>query len=125
MSPLAHRVHHIHDGIMSMCLRELSDEVHTYNIPAIVWYGKGMELSGWTTTLNLCPETKVACPCVLTNIPRHLWPLVVLGNEFQSLPASRMPRNLGVMVLQCDAMAELWIIGHIDAVSETEQSITF
>jgi hypothetical protein len=79
-----------------------------------------MELSSWTTMLDLCPETKVACPCVLTNILRHLWPPVIPGNEFQGLPGSRMSHNLGVIVLRCDATAEPWIIGHIDVVSETE-----
>src|SRR5882757_6850164 len=83
MSLFPHGVYHIHNGIMSMRIRKFTNEVHTDDIPVALWSGEGMEFSGWATPLNLCPETDVACPHILTNVSRHLWPPVAPGYKLQ------------------------------------------
>ena len=119
MSSFPHS-HHIHDHIMSMCIWELSNEVHTDNIPVTLWYGEWVKLSSPTAISDLCPEAGVTCPCILSDILRHLWPPVVPGDEFQSLPTARISCNLCVMVLRCDTMTQVQDVGHIDAVPEIE-----
>src|SRR5882757_10947706 len=120
MSSFPYGIHHIHDSIMSMCVRKFTNEVHAEDIPTTLQDGERMELSGWAPSLDLRPETDVARPGILTNVSGHLWPPVAPGDKLQGFPASRVACNLGVMVLRCNAAAELRIIWNIDAVSETQ-----
>ena len=82
-----------------------------------------MKLSSWTALLNLSLETGVTCFHILANVAGHLWPPVVAGDKLQRFPVSSMPCDLGVMVLGDNAASQLWVIGDIDSVSETEESI--
>ena len=82
---------------------EFHNEVHTNDIPAALQSWEWVELSDWVASLNLSPKAGVTCLHILANVVRHLWPPVVAGDELQCLPASRMTRYSGVMVLQCDA----------------------
>ena len=99
MSLFPHRINYIHDGIMSMQVWKLYNEVYTDDIPAILWDGERVKLSSWTMPLNLSPKAEVTCLSILTNVVGHLWPLVVAGDKFQCLPAPSMSSNFGVMAL--------------------------
>jgi len=79
MSSFPYGIHHIHDSIMSMCVRKFANEVHTEDIQTTLRDGERMELSGWAPSLDLCPETECQCPGILTNVSGHLWPPVAPG----------------------------------------------
>src|SRR5882762_9294565 len=96
-----HGIYHIHDGIMSMCIRKFTNEVHAEDVPTVLQNRERMELSGWAVSLDLHSETDVACPSILTNVSQHLWPPVAPGNKLQGFPASGVACNLGIMVLRC------------------------
>src|SRR5882757_4320996 len=104
MSSFPHGIYYIHDGIMSMCVWKFANEVHTEDVPTVLWNGERMKLSGWAPSLDLGLETDVARPSILTNVSGHLWPPVAPGDKLQRFPASRVACNLGVMVLRCNAM---------------------
>jgi hypothetical protein len=96
MSSFPHGIYHINDGIMSMCIQKFTDEVYTDDVPTVLQSGEQMKLSGWAASLNLCPETDVTCPHILTNVYQHLWPPVAPGDKLQGFPAFRVACNLGV-----------------------------
>jgi hypothetical protein len=104
MCSFPYRIHHIHDGIVFMCVRKFTDEIHAEDVPAVLWNGERMELSDWAASLDLRPETDVACLNILTNVSQHLWPPVVPGDKLQGFPASGVACNLGVMVLRCNTV---------------------
>jgi hypothetical protein len=99
MNSFLHGIYHIHDGIVSMCIWKFTNEVHADDVPTVLQNGEWMELSGWAVSLNLCLETDVTCPHILTNVSQHLWSPVAPGYELQGFPASRVACNLGVMML--------------------------
>src|SRR5882757_3489767 len=87
MSLFPHGIYHIHDGIMSMCVWKFTNEVHAEDVPTVLWNGEQMELTDWVVSVNLRPETHLACPSILTNVSQHLWPPVALGDKLQGFPA--------------------------------------
>jgi hypothetical protein len=99
MSSFPYGIYHIHDSIMSMCIWKFVNEVHSEDVPTVLWNGEQMKLSSWVLLLDLHPETDVTCPGILTNISGHLWPPVAPGDKLQGFPASKVACNLGVMVL--------------------------
>ena len=71
-----------------MRVREFHNEFHADNIPAVLQSWERVKLSGWAASLSLSPEAGVTCFHISANVPGHLWPPVVAGDELQCLPVS-------------------------------------
>jgi hypothetical protein len=70
-------------------------------------------------------ETKIASSSVLSNVPRHVRPPVVSGDEFECLPPSGMSSNVAIVVKGHDLPSDVSSRGNIDLAMEIEYSVHF
>lgn len=110
------RVYDVHDSIVAIGLREFDNEIYTHNIPTGLGNRERVEFSNWLMA-------EVACLAVLANVTRHLGPPIVVRDQLERLPVSGVASNLGVMVLQDDAIVQIRVVGDIDLVPEIEDLI--
>jgi hypothetical protein len=98
MSLFAEGVDHYHDRVISVRLREFDYEIDTYGVPVGVRRRKRFEMAGWWSSQNLGTEAEITRRSVLTDVPRHMRPPVVLCNQLESFPPTRVPSDVTVMV---------------------------
>jgi len=80
--PLGDGVYYSHDGVMSGGLQEFDHEIDTERIPPCVWNGERLKFANRRVSPGFRPEAEITSAHILTNIPRHLRPPVVLGHQF-------------------------------------------
>jgi len=76
-----YRVYHCYDGVISGRFRKFHDEVHVEGIPPSIQYREWVQFSDREVSHHLCLETEVTDADILSDIPRHLGPLVVAGHQ--------------------------------------------
>jgi hypothetical protein len=81
VSCLGHGIYHYHHCVMTRRFWELDDEVYANGVPRSVGNRKRVELSDRRTSLGLRSHAQVTGRSVLPNIPGHLRPPVVPGDE--------------------------------------------
>ena len=91
-------IHHYHDGIVPIGLREVNDKVNTYCVPPPIGDWSGIKMTHWWLAQYFGPKTEIAGRGVPANVPRHLWPPVIPTHQFQCLPPSGVTSQLTVMV---------------------------
>jgi len=82
---------------MSGGLWEFDHEIDTGRIPLCVWNEEQLKFANWRVSPGFRLKAKITGTYILANIPRHPRPPVVLGHQFQCLPASGMSCNRGVV----------------------------
>jgi len=75
-------VYYGHDGIMSEGLREFDHKIDTEHIPPCVQNGERLKFANRRVSPGFHPEAEITGTHILTDIPRHLRPPVVLGHQF-------------------------------------------
>jgi len=75
-------VYYSHDGIMSGGLWEFDHKIDTECIPLCVWNGERLKFTNRRVSPGFRPEAEIIGAHILTDIPRYLRPLVVLGHQF-------------------------------------------
>jgi len=75
-------VYYSHDGVMSRELWEFNHEIDTERIPLYVRNREQLKFTNRRVLLGFRPEAEITGAHILTNIPRHLRPLVVPGHQF-------------------------------------------
>ena len=75
-------VYYSHDGVMSGGLQEFNHEIDTECIPLCVRNRKRLKFANRRVLLGFRLEAEITDAHILTNIPRYLRPLVVLGHQF-------------------------------------------
>jgi hypothetical protein len=71
--------------------------------------------------LQLSPAAKVTGFDVLADVARHLWPPVVVSNQFESFELTWVASDVGVMVLLNDPLAKLAVLQNINLFSKHHQ----
>ena len=79
---LGDRVYYGHDGVMSGGLQKFDHEIDTKHIPPCVQNGERLEFANRRVSPGFRPEAEITGAHILTDIPRHLRPPVVLGHQF-------------------------------------------
>jgi len=79
---LGDRVYYGHDGIMSGGLQEFDHEIDTEHIPPYIWNGERLKFANRRVSPGFRPEAEITGAHILTDIPKHLGPLVVPGHQF-------------------------------------------
>src|ERR1700679_3785116 len=85
---LGYGVNYHHYGIVSGGLWEFDDEVYAYSVPWSIRDREGTELSDRLVPLGFGPDTHVTGRGVFPDVPGHLRPPIVLGNQLQGFPSS-------------------------------------
>jgi len=75
-------VYYGHDGVMSRRLREFNHEINTEHIPLCVRNGERLKFANRRVLPGFHLEAEITGAHILTDIPRHLRPPVVLGHQF-------------------------------------------
>ena len=99
-------VDYYHDGIFPFGFRDFDYKIDTGHVPRCIWNWEEMQFSGWWLANGLSPETHVASRDILAYIPGHLWPPVILQDQFQSLPPSRVSCKFQVMTEGQDLLGD-------------------
>ena len=63
----------------------------------VFWNQKQLKLTGGKVILSLSPDTQVAVSDIDAHVPQHIWPPIVLGDEFQHFEVSGVTSYSGVM----------------------------
>jgi len=92
-----HRVYYCHYCVVSRGEEKFYNKVHTEHVPLRVWDLERVQFAYWSLSYRFYPNAEVTDADVLSDVPRHLRPLVVPRDQFQCFPASRVPSNLHVM----------------------------
>ena len=79
---LGDRVYYGHDGVMSRGLQEFDHEINTERIPPCIQNGEQLKFANRRVSPGFRPEAEITSAHILTDIPRHLRPPVVLGHQF-------------------------------------------
>ena len=61
---------------------------------------------------------KIAYTNILTNIPKHLQPSVVLWYQFKDFPTFHIFGNLWIIVKEYDIVIGIWNVKNIDLILE-------
>ena len=64
-------------------------------------------MASWKSSLNFGADAEVTGGGVLTDVPRHPQPPVILTYQLQSLPSPRVSSNLTVMVQSHDFLSDV------------------
>jgi len=75
-------VYDSHDGVMSEGLWEFDHEIDTECVPPCVRNREQLKFANRRVLPGFRPEAKITGAHILTDIPRHLRPPVVLGHQF-------------------------------------------
>ena len=75
-------VYYGHDSVMSGELQEFDHEIDTEYIPPCVQNGEQLKFANRKVSPAFRPEAEITGAHILTDIPRHLRPPVVLGHQF-------------------------------------------
>jgi len=75
-------VYYGHDGVMSGELQEFDHEIDTERIPPCIQNGERLKFANRRVSPGFRPEAEITGAHILTDIPRHLRPPVVLGHQF-------------------------------------------
>ena len=81
MQPFGDRVNHNHYCIKPMRIQEFHDEVDTDSLPAALGYMEWVEQADQSVSEDLVSEAGLASLGVLSDVSRHLWPPVVVGDQ--------------------------------------------
>ena len=79
---LGDEVYYSHDGVMSRGLQEFDYEIDTECIPPCVRNGERLKFANRRVSPGFRPEAEITGAHILTDIPRHLRPPVVLEHQF-------------------------------------------
>jgi len=90
-------IHDGHNGVMSRGLWEFNHKINTERIPLCIWNRQRLKLANWRVSSRFSPEAEITGTYILADIPRHLRLPVVLGHQFQCLPASGVSCDVGVV----------------------------
>jgi len=82
MYSLGDEVYYGHDGIMSGGLREFDHEIDTERIPPCVRNREWLKFVNRRVSPGFHSEAEITGAHILTDIPRHLRPPVVLEHQF-------------------------------------------
>jgi len=74
------RIHNSHDGVMSKGLWEFDHAIDAEHILLCVWHGERLQLANWRILPRFRLEAEITCTYILTDVPRHLRPPVILGH---------------------------------------------
>jgi len=105
---------------MSGGLWEFDHKIDAEGVLLCVQNGERLKLANRRTSPRFCPEAKIASTHILADVPRHLGPPVVPGHQFQCLPASGVPCDLGVVAKGYDLSAQVQTPQYIYLPLETE-----
>jgi len=97
MTSLTDGIHNHHDAVIPSGLRELRDEVHADNIPAVFWNGERLEFANREAALRFGSEAEVAVSNILADESGHVRPPVIPGDELQCFEAAGMTSYSRVM----------------------------
>ena len=75
-------VYYSYDGIMSGGLQEFDHEIDTECIPLCIWNEEWLKFANRRVLLGFRPEAEITGVHILTDIPRHMRPPVVLEHQF-------------------------------------------
>jgi len=75
-------VYYSHDSIMSGGLWEFDYKINTECVPPCVWNRERLKFANRKVSPGFCLEAEITGAHILTDIPRHLRPPVVLGHQF-------------------------------------------
>jgi hypothetical protein len=73
--------------------------------------------------LQLSSAAKITGFDVLTNIARHLWPPVVVSNQFKSFKSTWVASNVSVVVLLDNPSAKLAVLWNVNLSSKQHQPL--
>ena len=116
-------VHHHTDCIVSLRLRQLSNQVDTDDLPGFRGNIMGVERVVRALPDGFDPLALSTPFDVFPDVPVDPWPPVVASDQLMGLVPSRVPCQGGVMVESNDFLPERGILGHIDAVLPCDHPI--
>jgi len=90
-------IHNRYNGVMSGGLWEFDHKIDTEGVLPCIRHREQLKLTNRRMLPRFRPEAKIASTHILANVPRHLGLPVVLGHQFQCLPASGVSCNLGII----------------------------
>ena len=99
MQPFGDRIDHNHHCVEAVCIGEFHDEVDTDLLPVSLGYGEWVEQADWLASEDLVSEAGLAGSGVLSDVSQDLWPLVVVGDQLQSLHMSQVACDLGYCMI--------------------------
>jgi hypothetical protein len=118
-------VNNNHDGIITIGLRKLDNEVHTDMVPTAVRNSKGLKFSKGSLPDGLGPKTHVTGAGVESNELRHARPPIVPRHKLQGLPTSRVSSKSGVMAESHNATTKITTWWNIELSTEVDKTISF
>src|SRR5688572_4928307 len=125
MQHLAQPVHHHHDGIVTLTVREASNEIHSDDFPDVLGNLSRHKLSNWFGREDLGPGAPVTAFDVKGYVSGHARPPVVPRDQFYCLSSSWMTCCLAIMMKLHNPPSKLHVSRNIDLSSKENKTLFF